>query len=84
MSVLIHKALPLTEMKVKSDKLGCCVMITGTLYGDNVSYLNIYAPPVCPPDFHSEVFSLLSDWMVESSVVASNFNCCFKPRLNKS
>uniref|UniRef100_A0AAQ6ACP2 Endonuclease/exonuclease/phosphatase domain-containing protein n=1 Tax=Amphiprion ocellaris TaxID=80972 RepID=A0AAQ6ACP2_AMPOC len=83
-AILINKALPLTEVKVKSDKLGRYVMISGMLYGDNVSYLNVYAPPVCPPDFHTKVFSLFSDWITESSVIAGDFNCCLNPRLDKS
>lgn len=60
-AILVNKALPLSEVKVKRDKLGRYVMISGTLYGDNVSYLNVYAPPICPPDFHTKVFSLFSD-----------------------
>ena len=83
-AILIHKALPLTEVKVKSDKLGCYVMFSGSLYGDTVSYLNVYAPPICPPDFYTKAFSLFSDWIVASSVIAGDFNCCLNPRLDKS
>lgn len=71
-AILIHKALPLTEVKVKSDKLGRYVKVLGSLYGDTVSYLNVYAPPICPPDFYTKAFSLFSDWNVASSVIAGN------------
>lgn len=57
-AILVHKSLPLTEVEAKGDVLGRYVMIKGTLYGDAVSYLDVYAPPVCPPGFFTRVFSL--------------------------
>lgn len=71
-AIMIHKALSLTAVKVKSDKLGRYVKVLGSLYGDTVSYLNVYAPPICPPDFYTKAFSLFSDWNVASSVIAGN------------
>lgn len=79
-AILVHKSLPLTEVEVKADSAGRYVMIKGTLYGDIVSYLNVYAPPIRSP----EVFSLFSEWIVETSVVAGDFNCCLNPRIDRS
>lgn len=59
-------------------------MIKGTLYGKPVSYLNVYAPPIRAPDFYTKVFSTFSKWIVESSVIAGDFNCCLNPCFDKS
>ncbi len=59
-------------------------MIKGTLYGEPVSYLNVYAPPIRSSDFYTKVSSLFSDWIIESSVIAGDFNCCLNPHLDKS
>lgn len=83
-AILVHKSLPLTEVEVKADTLGRYIMIKGTLCGEPVSYLNVYAPPICPPDFYTKVFSLFSEWIAESSVIAGDFNCCLNSCLDKS
>lgn len=59
-------------------------MIIGSLYGEKVSYLNVYAPPICPADFHTKVFSLFADWIMESSVIGGDFNSYLNPCLDKS
>ena len=83
-AILVHKTLPPPDVEVKADTLGRYVMVKGTLCGEPVSYLNVYAPPIRAPDFYTKVFSIFSEWIVESSVIAGDFNCCLNPRLDKS
>lgn len=82
-AILLHKSLPLTEVEVQSDKLGRYVTIKGLLYGEYTSFMNIYAPPNHSPSLQTHMFSLFSNWLYASSIVAGDLNCCLH-RLDKS
>lgn len=82
--ILVQKHLPLSQVEIKRDNAGRYVMIKGVLYGEQVSYLNVYAPPDSGTSLFTHVFSLFSNWLYASSVIAGDFNCCIVPRLDKS
>lgn len=44
-------------------------MIKGCLFGENISILNIYAPPGHPPDLITKAFSELSELDVLSQLL---------------
>lgn len=48
-AVLVHKKLPLNINHVESDDRGCYVLLHGTLYGERVTILNVYAAPDLDP-----------------------------------
>ena len=83
-AILIHKHVPFIIDKNISDLEGRFILITGSLYGQPIAILNIYAPNTDSPAFMSKIITLFNEHCVSFGVVAGDFNCTLNPTLDKS
>uniref|UniRef100_A0A4W5LV10 exodeoxyribonuclease III n=1 Tax=Hucho hucho TaxID=62062 RepID=A0A4W5LV10_9TELE len=83
-AILIHKNVPFIIDKNISDPEGRFILITGSLYGQPITILNIYAPNTDTPAFMSKMVTLFNEHCVSFGALAGDFNCTLNPTLNKS
>lgn len=82
-AILIHKKIPFTASDCVKDPSGRFVRVSGTLYGQNVSLLNLYCPPGYSPDFLSNVISDFVNLTSDHLIVAGDFNCILDPSMDR-
>lgn len=82
-AILIRKNLPIKVSKCIKDKHGRFVLISASLYGEELALLNVYCPPCHPLNFLTEAFAKLSDFAVEKSIVGGDFNCLMNPLMDR-
>lgn len=75
MAILVHKHLPLCDVQTFLDKSGRCLLLKGLIYGEAISMVNVYMPPVQSSDFIMFIFSKFEEWQGNGSVVTGDFNC---------
>lgn len=83
-ATLIHKNLPFIFKEQFNDPEGRYVLIHGTLYGRELTLLNIYAPNADCPKFMIKMITLFSQYNTEFGTIAGDFNCCMESSLDKS
>lgn len=49
-AIVVNRNLPLKILNSTKDKRGCYIIVRGLLYGEHITFLNIY----CPPNFSPE------------------------------
>lgn len=81
--ILINKRLPFTLESCIKDKAGRYVMIKGCLFGENISILNISAPPGHPPDLITKAFSELLELDCAQSIAGGDLNCILDPGIDR-
>uniref|UniRef100_A0A803K7H0 Reverse transcriptase domain-containing protein n=1 Tax=Xenopus tropicalis TaxID=8364 RepID=A0A803K7H0_XENTR len=60
------------------------ILINGTIMGNPVTFLNLYAPPTGAKQFFTKVFELLTLHAQGTIVVMGDFNLVLDPRLDRS
>lgn len=83
-AILIHKNLPFLLKEQLSDTEGRFILIKGTLYGREITLMNIYAPNTDTPKFMSNIVTLFSQYCTSLGLLAGDFNCCFDANLDRS
>lgn len=82
--ILIHKHFPFVLEDQISDPDGRYILITGTVYGEPFTIINIYAPNEDSPKFISKVILLFSQYCKGMGVCAGDFNCVMDQKMDKS
>lgn len=78
-AILVSKKIPFTATDCVKDPSGRYVRVSGTLYGQNVSLLNLYCPPGYSPDFLSKVILEFVNFTSDHLFIAGDFNCILDP-----
>lgn len=81
--ILIIKRLPFKLESCIKDNAGRYVAIKGHLFGENISILNVYAPPGHPPALITKAFSELAELDCALSFAGGDLNCILDPRIDK-
>lgn len=82
-AILFRKNLPVKVSKCVQDKYGRFVLVLASLNAHQFALLNVYYPPCHPLNFLTEAFTMLSDFAVENTVIAGDFNCLMNPLIDK-
>ena len=82
--ILINKWLPFTLESCTKDDAGRYAVIKGCLFGENISILNVYAPPGHPLDLITKAFLELVELDCTQSLADGDFNCILDPHIDKS
>lgn len=83
-AILIHRATPFSLLACKKDTEGRFVLIHGTIYGEKITIMNIYAPNAPTPTFWTQVASTLEEFMCPLTFLGGDFNCCISENLDRS
>lgn len=82
-AIIVNRNLPLKIIKSTKDKRGCYVIVRGLLYGEEITFLNIYCPPNFSPELITKAFSDLLDTASGTVIVGGDFNCLLNPLLDR-
>lgn len=74
-AILINKHLPFVCEKQINDPEGRYILISGLLYGQHITMLNIYAPNVDCTKFMSDIIQLFNNNRKNLGIMAGDFNC---------
>lgn len=83
-AILINKNTPFNPSKVISDPNGRYVIVSGTLYGNQVALASVYAPNWDNPDFFVNLFSNFPDLNLYQLIMGGDFNCVLNTVLDRS
>lgn len=83
MAILVSKKLIFKPLNCVKDKQGRYVIVKGVISGNAVTFMNIYCPPGCYPDFLSKAFAEFSELASENSFVGGDFNCHLNPSFDR-
>lgn len=83
-AILIDKQVPFIFEKQILDSEGRYILITGSLFGQHMTMLNIYAPNEECPGFMSDMITLFSFHCKGFGLIAGDFNCVMDPMVDKS
>lgn len=82
--ILISKHLPFIFEKEIRDPEGRFILVTGHLFGQHITMLNVYAPNEDSPKFISKIILLFNEHCKGLGICAGDFNCVMDERLDKS
>lgn len=74
-AILIHKKLPFTLEEVIKDEGGRYVIISGSLFGEQILIGSIYGPNTFEPSFFSRLLGAASPRLAPFTVFGGDFNC---------
>ena len=80
---LIHKSLPFQVRESLSDPNGRYLILQGSLFGENLSMVNLYGPNDDCPKFFENLFLLLAT-LPGRLLIGGDFNCTISPHLDRS
>lgn len=83
-AILFHKSIPFVCSKVVSDPNGRYLIITGSLYGTQLIFVNVYAPNWDDAEFFKKLFSALPDMSSHLLILGGDFNCWLNPDPDRS
>lgn len=83
-ALLIHKKLPFIFKEQSNDCEGRYILIWGTLYGHDLTLLNVYAPNEDSPKFMMDIMTLFNQHTTGFGIIAGDFRCCLDSNLDKS
>lgn len=83
-AILINKYIPFILQNKIMDPEGRFILISGFLYGQSITFLNVYAPNIDTPTFMTDILLLFNDHCEGFGVLAGDFNCTLNPKLDKS
>lgn len=83
-AIALHKTCLFFPETHLEDPEGRYVIIKGTLYGNPLTLLNIYAPNFGQVSFLEKVQQFLHNFSSGSMIVGSDFNVCLDPQLDSS
>lgn len=82
--ILISKHLPFIFENEIRDPEGRFILVTGHLFGQHITILNVYAPNEDSPKFISKIILLFNEHCKGLGICAGDFNCVMDERLDKS
>uniref|UniRef100_A0A096M7V3 Endonuclease/exonuclease/phosphatase domain-containing protein n=1 Tax=Poecilia formosa TaxID=48698 RepID=A0A096M7V3_POEFO len=83
-AVLINEKLPFTFVCKERDLEGRFILIKGSIAGQSITILNVYAPNNDSPNFISQVILLFSQYCDGLGLLDGDFNCIMDAGLDKS
>lgn len=78
------KNLPFIFKEQHKDDEGRYILVCGTLYGQDLVLLNVYAPNTDCPKFMTNIITLFIQYNTDFGIIAGDFNCCMDACLDKS
>lgn len=78
-----QQKFPFTVTECFKDVQGQYVKVTGSLFGQNISFLNLYCLPGNSPEFPSRTFSEFAELASDNLFIAGDFNCILSPHVDK-
>lgn len=82
-ATLINRNLAFTAEKVIQDKTGRYVMVVGTVGGNEISLLNVYAPNEYDPTFFREIANIIAGNAKGVLIIGGDFNAVQDERLDR-
>uniref|UniRef100_A0A3Q3H395 Reverse transcriptase domain-containing protein n=2 Tax=Kryptolebias marmoratus TaxID=37003 RepID=A0A3Q3H395_KRYMA len=83
-AILIHKNLPFILEHEEKDSEGRFILITGSIHGQHITILNVYAPNDDSPQFISRMILLFNHHCKGIGFLAGDFNCVMNASLDRS
>lgn len=83
-AILIHKNLPFIYKSQQDDPEGRYILISGTIYGHQITILNVYAPNEDRPQFMIDMITLYTQFNSKLGFIGGDFNCCMDYNVDKS
>uniref|UniRef100_A0AAR2JIC8 exodeoxyribonuclease III n=1 Tax=Pygocentrus nattereri TaxID=42514 RepID=A0AAR2JIC8_PYGNA len=74
-AILVHKNVPFILEKEDYDPEGRYILVTGFIFGQHLTILNIYAPNEDCPRFMSRMVLLFNQHCKGFGLIAGDFNC---------
>lgn len=83
-AISINKNIPFNLEKSVTDPNGRFILISGSIYGTPITFLNVYAPNTDEPTFMSDMVLLFDENCKGFGVLGGDFNCTLNSFLDKS
>lgn len=83
-AILINKEIPFIASKTIPDPQGRYIIVTGKLYDNLITLVNIYAPNVDDEQFILSVLSKLPNMDSHQLIIAGDFNLVLNANLDRS
>ncbi len=83
-AILINKTTPFIISKVMPDSQGRYIIVTGKLYHNSVTLVNIFAPNVDDEQFILSLLSKLPDMDSHQLIIGGDFNLVLNTGLDRS
>lgn len=83
-AILIHKAIPFVLKACKKDSDGRYIIIHGTVYGVEITMMNIYAPSPPSSSFWTRVGTNLEEYKCPLTLLGGDFNCGLDHKLDRT
>lgn len=83
-AIVINKNTPFKLEKKIIDSNGRYVLISGSINGTSITFLNVYAPNTDDPAFMSDMILTFNENCKGLGVIGGDFNCALNQKLDKS
>ena len=83
-AILIRKGIPFTPSQTVCDSRGRYVIVTGKLYGTQITLANVYGPNWDNPLFFTDFIAVLPDLNNSQLILGGDFNSVLHPKLDRS
>lgn len=83
-AILIHRSVPFVLGTCRKDPEGRYVLLQGTIYGTQITMMNIYAPTPPLSSFWTRVGSELVEYKCGLTLLGGDCNCALDINLDKS
>lgn len=83
-AILIKKGIPFIPLQTVSDTRSRYVIVTGNLYGTQVTLANVYGPNWDDSVFFTNFIAALPDLNNNQLIIGGDFNCVLYPKLDRS
>lgn len=71
--ILIHCSVPFALQTCHTDKEGCYVLVHGTIYGDKITIVNIYAPNIQSSHFWTQIATEIGAFQCPLTIVTGHW-----------
>ncbi len=82
--ILINKHLPFISVNLVKYPEGRFILVTGLIFGQHITMLNVYAPNEDSPKFMSKMILLFNEHCKGLGICAGDFNSVMDEKLVKS
>lgn len=83
MAILLHSSLQFCLHSKIADNEGRFILVNGSICGETVSLLNIYAPNESNPKFFKNIVTLIAEKTGGTMLIGGDFNCVLSNRMDK-
>ena len=73
-TMLISDKIDFKTKAIKKDKEGHYIMIKGSIQGENITLVNIYAHNICTPKYIKQILTDIKGEIDRNTIIVGDFN----------